>query len=118
MEKMHDNFDVEEEFVEEICEEETVESNARGGALRRHNDRKKKSRRRRIVNFRCWGKVPDKHMFSIPLRYHAHKTNNKGKHRQRPGNYDKSHNWDARDQRRLDSMSDDLKEYGVEQGEQ
>ena len=99
------------EEQEEPCDEKSTESNIRGGAIRRHNARKKKARRKKIVDLRCWNSAKEKPVFSVRIwRYHS-KTNNKGKRRWRYGNYDRAKNWDAKDQRRIDQMKDDVNEH-------
>lgn len=102
------------EEQEESCEETTVESNNRGISNRRHNDRKKKVRRKKIVGFRYWKAVPDKDIFSVKLRYHPRKTNNKGKRRWKVGNYYPAKNWQLNDRRRIEAMENDVMEYDSE----
>ena len=109
MEDMYNEFEFEME--EDVPEEESIETSGRGNAFRRHKERAKKSRRRKIVGFSARGDtVPDKHIFSVPLRYRNHKTKNKGKRRLRDGNYDPAKNWSLKDAKRIEAMEDDLKE--------
>lgn len=103
------------EKQEEPCDEKSTESNIRGSAIRRHNARKKKARRKKIVDLRCWSSAKEKPVFSVRLRRYHSKTNNKGKRRWRYGNYDRAKNWDAKYQRRIDQMKDDVDEHDSEQ---
>lgn len=96
-------------------QEDLTNSDARGRALRRQNKRKKKARRRKIVDLRCWSPAKDKPVFSVRIWHYHSKTNNKGKHRRRHGNYDRAKNWDAKDQRRIDQMQDSIKEHNSEE---
>ena len=95
-------------------QEEHDDSNVRGSAFRRHKDRTKKQRRRKIVDLKYWKPVADKHIFSVHLRYHPAKTNNKGKRRRKPGNWHPAKLWNKKDRQRIESMEDDVKDYDAE----
>lgn len=99
---------------QEDIPENSAEFDRRSKAFRRHKDRTKKQRRRKIVDLKCWEPVADKHIFSVSLRYHPAKTNNKGKRRRKPGNWHPAKLWNKKDRQRIESMQDDVKDYDAE----
>lgn len=96
----------------------------RSTAEKRHNDWKKAIRKRKIVEeVYKWpeGWYDNLHQYSKNKIYYAYnrfsKTNNKGKHRYAARNYAKSKNWSIADQRKLNSMNEDLEEQTLDNDE-
>lgn len=87
----------------------------RSRAEKRHNDWTKAIRKRRIFREQENSDMYDNlHQYSknriFFTRNRFFKTNNKGKHRYADNNYAKSKNWSINDQRKLNSMNQELEE--------
>ena len=91
----------------------------RSTAEKRHNDWTKAIRKRRIFREQENSDMYDNlHQYSknriFCARNRFFKTNNKGKHRYAAGNYAKSKNWSINDQRKLNSMDQELDEQTLD----
>lgn len=87
----------------------------RSEAERRHNDWTKAIRKRRIFREQeNSDRYDNLHQYSknkiFCLSNRVFKTNNKGKHRYAESNYAKSKNWSINDQRKLNSMNQELED--------